>query len=99
MDLDGALGLRYSSLQWMSSVIINEVVAAWLNEKDHVLTVSGPPSWGSLARALEDIDQHGLAHRILEGTSIVCGVWVGVDGSGSEKQNQSTRKCPCDLVT
>ena len=66
MNLGGALGLQYPSLQRMSS-LMNEVVAAWLSEKDHVLTVSGPPSWGSLAQALENIDQHGLARRIREG--------------------------------
>ena len=76
MKLGGALGLQYPSLQRMSN-LMNEVVAAWLNEKDHVLTVSGPPSWGSLARALEDIDQHSLAHRLREGDSLRCVVWNG----------------------
>ena len=71
ISLGGALGLQYPSLKRMSS-LMNEVVCAWLSGKDRVLTVSGPPSWDSLACALEEIDQHGLAQRIREGTTTCC---------------------------
>ena len=69
MELGGALGLRYPHLQQMTS-LKNQIVAAWLNKEDNVVTVSGPPSWANLARALRNIDQNGIANTIE--TSVFC---------------------------
>ena len=49
------------------SPLPEEMVAAWLNGEDCVLSATGAPSWKSLIQALRDIDQPGIAQRIEEG--------------------------------
>ena len=43
-----------------------DLVAAWLNGEDHIIEVSGPPSWSSLIAALRDINQPGIADGMTE---------------------------------
>ena len=62
-----ALGLYYPHLHNMTRSLLNEMVAAWLNREDNVLSATGDPSWASLIQALRDIDQPGIAQRIEEG--------------------------------
>ena len=66
VDLGGALGLHYSNLRRMSP-LPEEMVAAWLNGTDNVLSATGDPSWANLIQALRDIHQSGIAQRIEEG--------------------------------
>ena len=60
-----ALGLYYPDLKRMKD-LPGDMVAAWLNKKDNVLSASGEPSWASLIKALRDINQPGIARKILE---------------------------------
>ena len=62
-NLGTALGLYYSSVDRMRDKL-NGVVNAWLNEKDNVVTISSPPSWATLVKALRDNNHHGLAQDI-----------------------------------
>ena len=74
IDLGGALGLYYPHLRKMSP-LLKEMVAAWLNREDNVLSASGDPSWASLIKALQDINQAGIAKKIAEGMELdVCNV-------------------------
>lgn len=68
-DLGLALGLEYGNMKRMSpnKSFIREMLASWLNKEDNVMTASGEPSWNSLVKALEDIDQHGTAQKIRKG--------------------------------
>ena len=61
-----ALGLDYPHLRRMNP-LLGEMVAAWLNREDNVLSVSGNPTWASLIKALQDINQPGVAETISEG--------------------------------
>ena len=61
IELGIALGLRYPHLRNMSRPILNEMVAAWLNGEDNVLSATGPPSWDSLRQALKGINQPGIS--------------------------------------
>ena len=61
-----ALGLYYPHLRRMSP-LLEEMVAAWLNREDNVLSASGDPSWSSLIKALRDINQPGIAGTISKG--------------------------------
>ena len=65
IELGEALGLYYPHLRRMSS-LLKDMVAAWLNREDNVLSATGDPSWTSLIQALHDIDQSGIARRISE---------------------------------
>ena len=78
MDLGGALGLRYSHLHNMSRPLLNEMVVAWLNREDHVLSI-GDPSWARLIQALKDIHQPGIAKDISEGRYPLVMVWADSD--------------------
>ena len=79
--LGGELGLHYPSMKNMQSPIMGELVAAWLNGEDHVLTTSGLPSWASLIKALKCIDQPGIAHNIEEGKfHFYCGYFKSMVG-------------------
>ena len=51
IGVGGALGLYYPHLRKMSP-LLEELVAAWLNREDNVLSASGEPSWASLIKAL-----------------------------------------------
>ena len=61
--LGEALGLLYPTLQKMSS-FPDEMVAAWLNRQDNVLSCSGEPTWSTLEDALRKIGQTGLAEDV-----------------------------------
>ena len=61
-----ALGLYYPHLHNMSRSLRNEMVAAWLNGEDNVLTATGDPSWASLIKALRAIDQPGIASKVTQ---------------------------------
>ena len=67
LEVGGALGLRYARMKRMTS-LMSEMVAAWLNGEDDVLTISGPPSWASLIKALHDVGLNGVALAINAGT-------------------------------
>ena len=65
-----ALGLLRSKLKEMKT-LPNDMVVAWLNEEDHVVETSGPPTWRSLCKALRDIEQNGVVAQIeCEGTLV-----------------------------
>ena len=64
--LGTALGLFYSNLKKMKD-LPDDMVDAWLNGMDSVLKMSGPPSWTSLIKALENIGQEGVASTIRKG--------------------------------
>ena len=66
MRVGGALGLYYPHMHRMNP-LLEELVAAWLNREDNVLSASGHPSWASLIKALRDIHQPGIAQEIEEG--------------------------------
>ena len=67
-SLGGALGLRYTTLDRMTSDSLCEgLVLAWLNQQDNVMKESGKPTWESLMRALRTIDHGGLAQQIAQG--------------------------------
>ena len=65
-SLGGGLGLHYPHLQRMAP-LMDEMVAAWLNSEDSVVSTSGPPSWTSLVQALRRIGQNGIANTIETG--------------------------------
>ena len=65
IDLGGALGLRYPTLQRMKD-LPNEMVAAWLLRQEDVLETSGEPTYEGLAEALGKIGQNGLAKDVRE---------------------------------
>ena len=60
-DLGLALGLKYPNLKKMDNVP-HDMVAAWLRQEDMVPT--NPPTWTTLASALESIGQTGIALNI-----------------------------------
>ena len=60
-DLGLALGLEYPNLQRMAQ-FPHDMVAAWLRQEDIVPT--NPPTWTTLASALESIGQMGIALKI-----------------------------------
>ena len=66
IQLGTALGLFYSELKKMKD-LPGEMVDAWLKGMDNVLKKSGPPSWTSLIKALESIDQEGVASATRKG--------------------------------
>ena len=67
-SLGGALGLRYTTLDKMTSdALCNELVLAWLNQQDNVMKKSGKPTWESLMKALRTIGHEGLAQKITQG--------------------------------
>ena len=63
LDLGGALGLLLPTLNKMQTLPQN-MVAAWLNREDNVLSKSGKPSWSNLVNALREIGQNGVAEDI-----------------------------------
>ena len=66
-SLGGALGISQSKLVKMPDEELTEkLVAAWLREEDNVLSV-GKPTLRTLATALKDVGQTGLANDILTG--------------------------------
>ena len=65
VELGQALGLSYTTLERMKNVL-EEMVAAWLNRRDNVLSRSGEPTWAKLSEALKDIRHTGIAQDILK---------------------------------
>ena len=63
------LGLYFPHLQWME-YLLDEMVAAWLREDDNVRQATGPPTWASLAAALESTGHNGIAFKIRKGMII-----------------------------
>ena len=65
IKLGGQLGISNSELQRMSN-FPREMVAAWLNRQDDILSCSGEPTWNVLIIALEQIRQNGIAKDVRE---------------------------------
>ena len=63
ITLGTALGLHYNHLKRMQKPL-DEMVASWLKEEDDVCTVSSPPSWASLVKALRNTSHEGIARGI-----------------------------------
>ena len=63
--MGGALGLAYNTLDKMKD-IPSEVAAAWLRREDHIMTISGEPTWRTLVNALRKEGQEGTARDIEE---------------------------------
>ena len=55
------LRLSYIKLEDMKK---KNVIAVWLREDDNVTTRSGPPSWTSLATALERVGHTAIASKV-----------------------------------
>ena len=65
IGLGTALGLYYPRLQKIGGEsLLDEMVAAWLIKADSVTKATGPPTWASLAAALEAIGHTGVASGI-----------------------------------
>ena len=62
------LGLKYDKLKQLESVrsgnFCLDLISSWLREVDDVNERSGKPSWDSLAKALEEIGQNGIAKNV-----------------------------------
>ena len=58
-----ALGLSFFALKRMSTMP-EDMIQAWLDQRDTVIEMSGPPSWASLATALDKTDHSDIATRI-----------------------------------
>ena len=63
-----ALGLNYMKLnrQLEMGRFLLDMLAMWLREEDHVIKLSGPPTWRSLVKALraDTVTQNGIADTI-----------------------------------
>ena len=70
VKLGQALGLSYITLETMKNVP-EEMVAAWLNRRDNVLSKSGEPTWAKLIEALKEIGHTGIAQNILKTKVVV----------------------------
>ena len=58
IEVGVALGLRYTNLLQMTTL---DMIQAWLEQRDDVLKLSGPPTAQSLIKALES---SGLAGNV-----------------------------------
>lgn len=58
--------MNYPKLRGLESAenFCLKLISAWLREEDEVSERSGKPSWESLAKALEEIGQNGIARSI-----------------------------------
>ena len=65
MSLGTALGLLYATVRKMDNKL-DEMVDAWINERDNVPNTSSPPTWAGLVKALRKIGHNGVANRIVE---------------------------------
>ena len=59
--LGTALGLSFTRVKNMEQDKLNDMVAAWLNGDDDVVT---PPTWATLVEALREIGKNGVADEI-----------------------------------
>ena len=66
IELGTALGLSYSNLKRMT-MLLGDMIQAWLNGDDDVTTRSGFPSWTSLATALERTGHTTIASKVRKG--------------------------------
>ena len=66
ITLGTALGLDFNKLKRMTS-LPDDMVGAWLRGDDNVIETSGPPSWGSLATALDKTGHTKIAITIRRG--------------------------------
>lgn len=64
MELGVALGITHPRLRRMKDHI-SEMVAAWLIQSDNVLRKSGIPCLSTLAKALEEIGERGIARDLM----------------------------------
>lgn len=65
VTLGGALGLLYPKLKKMPNESLPaDMVQSWLGQEDNVADKSGVPTWQSLANALDQIGQTGIAKSI-----------------------------------
>ena len=64
--LGTALGLSYIKLKRMDT-IPEDMIAGWLRGDDAVRETSGPPSWASLAAALNETGHTDIANKIKKG--------------------------------
>ena len=48
-------------------MLLGDMIQAWLNGDDDVTTRSGPPSWSSLATALERTGHTAIASKVRKG--------------------------------
>ena len=66
VKLGHQLGLNYHKLRKLESAenFCLKLISAWVREEDEVRERSGKPSWESLAKALEEIGQKGIARSI-----------------------------------
>ena len=66
IELGTALGLSFSNLKRMT-MLLGDMIQAWLNGDDDITTRSGPPSWTSLATALERTGHTAIASKVRKG--------------------------------
>lgn len=67
IDVGVTLGLDYIHLANMNPDSLHQdMVHSWLRKDDNVLKESGPPTWGSLVKALEQNGLKGVAATIKE---------------------------------
>ena len=64
--LGTSLGLAFTKLKRLTS-LPDDMVEAWLRGDDNVIEISGPPSWESLATALDKIGHTKIAITIRRG--------------------------------
>lgn len=67
VKLGEVLGLSYPNVKRMRDRpgdMLGDMVAAWLRQEDYVIEKSGDPTWNSLAKALKEIGQHGIAKQV-----------------------------------
>ena len=62
VSLGVAFGILHPKLSKMTH-FPDDVVAAWIRREDNVLNTC-PPTWRNLARALEQINQNGIADKV-----------------------------------
>ena len=70
ITLGTALGLDFNNLKRMTS-LPDDMVGAWLRGDDNVIETSGPPSWESLATALDKTGHTKIAITIRRGKCVV----------------------------
>ena len=67
--LGTALGLAFTKLKRMTS-LPDDMVEAWLRGDENVVKTSGPPSWESLATALDKTGHTEIAITIRRGKCV-----------------------------
>ena len=70
IKLGTALGLAFNKLKKMTS-LPDDMVGTWLRGDDDVIKTSGPPTWESLATALDKTGHTEIAITIRRGKCVV----------------------------